>query len=74
MRGGGRSRIRTRLYSQIPCYQGKEQGIFQFWASSPLRYCHSANDVRDLEQNSLRNRTGNYFDGAGNQAGENNEF
>jgi len=32
--GGGRSRSRTGLHSQIPCEQGKEQGILQnhgFW-------------------------------------------
>src|SRR5260221_11563297 len=27
--GGGRSHGRTRLLSQIPCEQGKEEGIFQ---------------------------------------------
>jgi hypothetical protein len=32
MRGGGRSHPRTCLHSQIPCQQGKIQGIFQFRA------------------------------------------
>jgi hypothetical protein len=34
MRGGGRSRSRTRLHSPIPCFQGKEQGKLQDLATA----------------------------------------
>ena len=46
------------------CRSNVEDGliqIFQFWARSRLRGRHSSNDSADLERNSLRNRTGNYF-------------
>jgi hypothetical protein len=38
--GGGRSRSRTRLYSDIPCEQGKEQGSFQSWGYFRIRRPH----------------------------------
>lgn len=34
--GGGRSRSRTSLRCEIPCQQGKEQGLFRFWDFSQI--------------------------------------
>jgi hypothetical protein len=37
--GGGRSRSRTGLHCQIPCEQGKEQGISVLWRKRPKGVC-----------------------------------
>jgi phosphoglycerate dehydrogenase-like enzyme len=72
--GGGRSRSRTGLHSQIPCEQGKEQGILQtrgLWRARDFKYCRRC---RASDANSLLNKTGNYFSGAGNSGARTGNF
>jgi hypothetical protein len=67
LRGGARSRIRTRLHSI-------NRDFFKFWARPQLSARHSSNDSVDLEQNSLLNRTGNFCEPTGNFDHRNKEL
>jgi hypothetical protein len=61
--GGGASLERTRLWAQIPCSYGKIQGIARFCRLFGLDpQCVNAGIPRLSRSNSLRSRTGNFWD------------
>jgi hypothetical protein len=61
VRGGGRSRGQTCLCIQIPCQQGKEQGILPIpgFGSRPSGLL--AREINSFLPNSLRIRTGTFL-------------
>jgi hypothetical protein len=61
MRGGGRSHYRTCLSAEIPCQQGKEQGILLKPAYAAIFGAQLASKFRSLQPNSLSKRTGKDF-------------
>src|ERR1700751_2872287 len=56
---------------EIPCQQGKEQGILKKFGSPVENRPRNRREISGLSGNSLRLRTGNYFAQTGNREREN---